>query len=91
MSDPREKLRATVHDLEQELASTEPLDEDARQLLHQAAEDIRARLGRTELSGDASESLIDRVQSAARRIETTHPTLSGILERIAEGLAQLGI
>ena len=91
MSDPFDKLRATLRDLEQELASAEPLDDDARQLLEQAAQDIRAKLARTALSGVESESLIDRMHSAARRFESTHPTLSGILEQIAEGLAQLGI
>jgi len=35
--------------------------------------------------------LTSRISDAARQFETEHPTLAGILERIADGLAQLGI
>ncbi|MFO0867510.1 MAG: DUF4404 family protein [Pirellulales bacterium] len=102
MSDLKERIRATVRDLEQELAAAGPLDNDSRQLLEQAAQEIRAKLGvapggsvpgSSEASSAAAEpgSLVERINTAARRFESTHPTLSGILERIADGLAQLGI
>lgn len=93
MSPETEKLRATLSELEGELREIQSLDADARALLEQAAREIGTALQQVPASGadGAAESLGDRITTAARRFETTHPTLSGILERIADGLAQLGI
>jgi hypothetical protein len=92
MSELKERLQATVRDLEQELAQSGPLDRESRDLLEQAAREIRSKLDATQTEGEnPAESLVERVNTAARRFESTHPTLSGILERIADGLAQLGI
>ena len=102
MSDLKEKLQATVRDLERELAQSGPLDNESRDLLEQAAREIRSKLDADNACGAQQpqgalleapppDSLVERVNTAARRFESTHPTLSGILERIADGLAQLGI
>lgn len=101
MSDLKEKLQATVRDLELELAQSGPLDNESRNLLEQAAREIRSKLDADSVGGmqqpaaqsaaTQPDSLVERVNTAARRFESTHPTLSGILERIADGLAQLGI
>ena len=93
MPDRLEKLRATVLELERQLQDPSDLDPAARELLTAAARDIQTALSQAEPSqtsaGDAS--LTSRITDAARQFETEHPTLAGLLERIADGLAQLGI
>ena len=101
MSPETEKLRATLRELESELRDIPSLDSDARTLLEQAAREISVALQQVPAAPAAvessvvestdSETLGERLNAAARRFETSHPALSGILERIADGLAQLGI
>jgi hypothetical protein len=107
MSGGQQKLRATVRELERELAAAHHLDDESRALLSQAASEIHDVLAKREESptaggaaeggaaeGGAAEgggSLVDRMNEAARRFEASHPLLSGILEQIAESLGQMGI
>jgi predicted ribosome quality control (RQC) complex YloA/Tae2 family protein len=44
-----------------------------------------------DLQPDASESVIDRLNRAAHQFENSHPTLTGILSRLIDGLGQMGI
>ena len=93
MPDRLEKLRATVLELERQLQDPSDLDPAARELLTAAARDIQTALSQAEPSQTSAgdESLTSRITDAARQFETEHPTLAGLLERIADGLAQLGI
>jgi hypothetical protein len=44
-----------------------------------------------DLQPDASETVIDRLKHAAHQFENSHPTLTGILSRLIDGLGQMGI
>ncbi len=43
------------------------------------------------LPSDSQDSLIERLSSAAHQFESSHPTLTGILSRLIDGLGQMGI
>jgi len=106
MSSRQQKLRVTVRELERELSSANHLDAESVQLLKEAASEIHAVLDRhggetsaaepvesqpVESRPPGGDSLVNRMNEAARRFEASHPLLSGILEQIAESLGQMGI
>ena len=84
-----EKLRQTVKELEEELASVEAFDDDTRQMLEEAVSEIQTVLQEEgELEPD---SVIERLRSAEEEFQVSHPTLSGIVARMIDALGQLGI
>ncbi len=91
MAEKLEKLRAAVEELERELHSLEELDPETRQLLEEARLEIQEALAREEPEALANGPLGSRLAQVARRFEATHPTMAGVLERLVNGLAQLGI
>jgi chromosome segregation ATPase len=91
MPERLEKLRAAVEDLERELHSLEEVDPETRLLLEEARREIHDALSREQHESLYEGPLSGRLESAARRFEATHPTLAGVLERLVNGLAQLGI
>ena len=88
---PREKLQAALRELEAELHSLEEVDEETRRLLEEAAEEIDAALDEEQPDEAPSSGLLDRLRKAAVSFEASHPTMAGILNRIVDGLGQLGI
>ena len=44
-----------------------------------------------ELPPDPSDTVIDRLKHAAHQFENSHPTLTGLLSRLIDGLGQMGI
>ena len=93
MSEHSEKLKATIAELELELQSVDELDADTRAMLRAAVEEIEAALQVEETSADASEphTLAERLNDAAIEFDTSHPTVAGLLRRIVDALAQIGI
>ncbi len=91
MTEPIDKLRATVAELEHELQSVETLDAEARAALEQAVADILVALGKAAPGQRAPQSLVDRLHAAAQEFEGSHPTVTGILSRLIDGLGQMGI
>ncbi len=91
MSEHVEKLRATVLELEQELRSLPAVDDEARQVLQDAMSKIRAALHEQEEVERQRETLRDQLQTAANEFEGSHPTLTGLLSRLVDGLGQMGI
>jgi hypothetical protein len=45
----------------------------------------------SELESDEHESLRERFDEAARQFEESHPTLTAVVGRVADSLANLGI
>jgi hypothetical protein len=91
-----EKLRDTLAELEVELSEVDSLDEGSRQRLREVAEEIAEVLRRSDArSGNLEvepphtvrEQLLENVET----FRVQHPTLAGILQRLVDGLAQLGI
>ncbi len=84
----QERLRETLEALQQELESTQPSDEAARENLREAAGAIDAWLERAE---PVDESLGDRLRDAVARFEGEHPTLASTIQRVVDALSDLGI
>jgi len=91
MSEQAEKLKATVTELEEELQSLETLDDEAREVLEVALREIQAALSEEESAELEAESLMDRLNDATHDFEGSHPTLTGIIGRLIDGLGQMGI
>ena len=60
-------------------------------MLEKAIEDLRTALGKTDPASLESESLIAQLRSAEADFELSHPTVSGLVMRMINALAQLGI
>jgi hypothetical protein len=91
MSEHIEKIKSAVAELEDELASIGQVDGETRAVLEQAVLDILAALHAAAPGERAPQSLLDRLQSAAQEFEESHPTVTGILSRLVDGLGQMGI
>lgn len=85
-----EKLRATVTELEAELASLAELDEATRALLEEAVSELQSTLAKTPADIEPH-SLTERLTESAEAFEQSHPTLYGIVKRTIDALAQMGI
>ncbi|MCA9123465.1 MAG: DUF4404 family protein [Planctomycetaceae bacterium] len=85
-----EKLRATVTELEVELASLSELDAPTRALLEEAVGELQATLSKQPVEIEP-QSLTEQLTEAAKAFEHSHPTLSGIVHRTIDALAQMGI
>ena len=85
-----EKLRATVTELEAELASLAELDDATRALLEEAVSELQAALSKSAADIEP-QSLTERLTESAEAFELSHPTLYGIVKRTIDALAQMGI
>ena len=85
-----EKLRATVSELEAELASLSELDDETRNLLEDTVNDLQAKLAKHPDEIEPH-SLTERLREVAEAFETSHPNLYGIVSRTIDALAQMGI
>ncbi|HUG69778.1 MAG TPA: DUF4404 family protein [Pirellulaceae bacterium] len=85
-----EKLRATVAELEAELASLTELDDPTRALLEDAVSELQATLAMQPADFEPH-SLTERLTEAAEAFESSHPTLFGVVRRTIDALAQMGI
>ena len=86
-----DKLRATISELERELRGMNSLDTESRRMLEQAMQDIRDALQAKEQPAANPQPLVERLQEAVERFESTHPSLTAVLGRLIDGLAQMGI
>lgn len=98
-------LENELHEMQD--AETEALDDQARVVLYDALRDIQLVLEsrqaepQSPLTAPAaaengattpdSESLMEQLKKSAREFEGSHPTLTGILQRLVDGLGQMGI
>lgn len=92
MAERTERLRHTLQELEAELSSLDSLDDETRQVLETALEDISVALRKTgSTDPDHHDSVVHRLQEAAEGFETSHPTLFGVVQRMIDALGQMGI
>ncbi len=85
------KLKATIAELEAELEALESVDQETRAVLEEALRDINAALRKQAHDELGDHSLSGRLRHAAESLESSHPTLFGIVSRIIDGLGQMGI
>ena len=90
MTEQIDKLKSTVAELEDELRVIDRVDGETRAVLEQAVLDILAAL-QAAPGERAPQSLLDHLQSAAHEFEESHPTVTGILSRLIDGLGRMGI
>ncbi len=90
MSERLDKLRSTLRQLEDELAALGTLDDATREQLAAACEEIAASLRRGKVPSSPSPDE-DSIQGRLADFEASHPQFAGVVTRLLDGLAQLGI
>ncbi|MEQ8791918.1 MAG: DUF4404 family protein [Pirellulaceae bacterium] len=92
MPERLENLRATLADLERELAKLNEADEGLRARLEAVQADISQALERAQSPQEVQpQSLMERLAATEQEFEGAHPHLAGVLRQLIDGLAQLGI
>ena len=84
-------LRQMLEQLHTELQRADTIDDRSRELLRGVLGDIEDLLERKQKRGTQPESIIARLRKAVRAFETTHPTLTDAIGRVADALAGMGI
>lgn len=95
---PRQTLEDSIRHLRGELTDGDPLTAEDRALLERTLADVAEKLaqnGERERHAknegfSLTESLYDELRDLSARIEQSHPSLSIVLGRIIDSLAQLG-
>ena len=87
----REHLDNRIQELLDELEKKEPADQVRRDRIAHVLHDIRSMVAESEPQSDEHESLRERFDEAARQFEESHPTLTAVVGRVADALANLGI
>lgn len=89
----REQLLENLKQLHQLLQDENHPDSETRALLETATADIQKVLSSTPESGQtaAADSLSEQLRVALLGFESRHPQISGLIERITDGLAGMGI
>ena len=87
---PSDKIRETVTELESELGDLESIDEETRQVLLEALDEIRAALSK-DGPQIPNESLTDRLKHSAENFEDAHPTVARLITGLINALGQIGI
>jgi hypothetical protein len=87
----REKLQRLIATLQEELGSSQSIDEESRKALQQLIADIEEiAAGDTPPSGSQA-SASGRLENATLQFESEYPKLSMILGEIVDTLGKLGI
>lgn len=90
--DKQTQLREKLTQLHDELAVTESLDEGTRIALSDLHSEIGNILDSPSNQDDLSYApLIVRLRANLVSFETTHPRLTGALERVIDALVQMGV
>ena len=87
----RDELRNALEGLHAQLGETSDVDDDTRQLLISVTADIERVLADDSPSPEVDESLTQRLEDAMRQFDADHPMIGGLLQRLSDGLANLGI
>lgn len=87
----RDELRNTLAGLHDQLGQTSDVDAQTRELLLSVTADIERILADDQSPSEVDESLTQRLEDAMRQFEAEHPMIGGLLQRLSDGLANLGI
>ncbi len=85
------ELLTTLKTLQTQLSGAGEIDEPTQKMLQNVTRDIQSLLAGTTSANDADNSLTERVRATLIEFEVRHPHLGGLLERITDGLASIGI
>lgn len=85
-----EELRETLARLHEELSSTREIDEDLRQELRQALDEISRKIEHP--AGAEDEPPVgDRLEELTLRFESSHPVVAEMMREVVRTLSQMGI
>ena len=90
---PREQLLSNLKQLHQLLQEENHPDTETRALLESLTLDIQKTLSSPKVADDSKppESMIEQLRVVLLSFEAKHPRVSGLIERITDGLAGMGI
>jgi hypothetical protein len=88
---PRNQLRESIHHLQEELSSGEPLSSGDRTELETVLGEVSEILDSEDAQASAEGKSLGDLPTLVERFESTHPKLAVVLGRIADSLSQLGI
>jgi seryl-tRNA synthetase len=78
-----------LNKLREQVAALDSADEESKQKLNALIYDIEQRIQNGD-SGDA-DNLVSQVEQSIARFETTHPTLTAVLNNIMVSLGNMGV
>lgn len=84
------ELRKQLESLHGELARTNSVDRESRELLVTLLEDI-SRLLESQPAASGEQSLTERLDEIAVQFEAEHPALGTAIRRVVDTLAKAGI
>ncbi|MEZ6126277.1 MAG: DUF4404 family protein [Planctomycetaceae bacterium] len=87
----QDDLRKTLAALRDALSSTSEVDDETRALLQNVTREIQQVLDGERSSDSHDTSFSERVGDVLRDFDAHHPAISGLLERLSDGLSSLGI
>ncbi|MDH3694525.1 MAG: DUF4404 family protein [Gammaproteobacteria bacterium] len=87
---PDTELRKLLAELNDEIDSLEPDNENAKQKLGQLVQDLEQRLDNPDDASD-HDGVVANVQDTIRQLEVEHPRATGILNNIMMTLSNMGI
>ncbi|MBI1945804.1 MAG: DUF4404 family protein [Deltaproteobacteria bacterium] len=85
---PKERLRATLSELHDELKTTPAVDDEARRLLHEVSSDIDRLLRANQ---PPATSHVGTLSELATRFERDHPSLATAIRQVADALSRVGL
>lgn len=91
-----EEMLTILKSLQEELANAESIHPDHRKSLQTLTDEIQQTLAsgsptNTAASADESETLSQRMKESIIEFEVRHPIIGGLVERLTDGLAAMGI
>jgi hypothetical protein len=86
-----QKLRELLEQLHTELARTDSVDDQGREMLRDLSGDIQKLLDEPGSNMNADESTLQKMKQTIDRLEVTHPTLTMALSEIMTILSNAGI
>jgi hypothetical protein len=87
---PANRLQQQLQELRKQLAEQTPLTKEERTELFILSQEIELQLAE-QAAAEPDASLVDGVNLAIERFESSHPTLAGTLRNILQTLANMGI
>ncbi len=86
-------IHETLSRLHEELHGLDSIDESTRTELREIAEKIRSVVETTQEAApeEQGQSLRESLERSAVKFEASHPVLTSLLQRLSDGLGQLGI
>ncbi len=86
-----QRLRETVRALQSQMAEAGEIDAETQALLQTVNDEVKRILTSGTETSAADNSIAERLRETLIEFEVRHPHVGGLLERITDGLASMGI